>query len=478
MPWVDIISEKRWEACCLSANCQPFTPGVVWKRDRLLVFDKDCVTVMRLWPRPAAWRKSASQPQWRPCRPEIDLNLREPERKSRAAEARCLRESSDLYAGQLYFPGFSLPYAVRAALRAARELEAWRTAMRDIPPAVRAAVRAFPERQFALLSFCARCPGALDLLDATPALAFMLANSWVFGPRVSWPLRSVRALLRKRQRDQLRWLRFPVATEQTVRILRKVPARVCTVELLLYLRDAMSRPECLHALSHVPRVNRGVVRIVSDPRLMPHATPRLLAEAASSKREDREARLAKRMLRYLRMAKRLRRDASRVRFHSAAQLSARLEELAQEYEWMRQFGCTDAQFPEPPLPPTCEFQPIRTLRELADEGRAQAHCIATYTEDILAGRAYAYRVMLPEERATLLVGALGDRYDRRWRVIDCRRASNAAVSVSAHELIKNWLLTVDCSVVDAFFSSADPGDDFLDEALDNAEAFEEADIPF
>jgi hypothetical protein len=49
-----------------------------------------------------------------------------------------------------------------------------------VPAEVRMELERYAERRWHLLSVMARCPGALDLSRANPALLFALANNWVF----------------------------------------------------------------------------------------------------------------------------------------------------------------------------------------------------------------------------------------------------------------------------------------------------------
>lgn len=414
-----------------------FRPGVARKDDLLLVFTSRSVTAMRLWDKPAGWRKTRDHPHWRNVRPEIDLNCSAARAKVRACRGGVRLACPDLTGGQMLLPGIAPPPALLALERAERVLADYQAAMDEIPAAVRRAIAPFPERQFSLLSLAARCPGGLDLLHSTPALALLLANSWVFRPAVAWPLRSVRTLLRKRQREQLRWLGWPAPGEQTLRILRKVPAACCTVINLLYLRDALCDTANLKTLSHLPRVNRGVVGIVSSPAIAPLATMNLLNEVGGSRREDSGPRTAYNMRHLLALGRALGQNLRGCRLHSRAQLRQRImdleEKLAVEEEFRR---IANLRFPQPPIPGNDHFQPIRSPLELSREGRAQHHCIASYGPEIAEGEAYAYRVLLPWQRATLLIGRKNDT----WQLLDCRAKCNDTITESTHSSVRAWLI--------------------------------------
>ena len=107
------------------------------------------------------------------------------------------------------------------------EKQAWLRWHATIPAEIRQIVHHFPERQWHMLSFLARCgEAAYDLTAANPALAFALASNWVYHcPPVRRPPRAARALLQrgKKQRDVLVWLVFPgtkAARKMLVKVIR------------------------------------------------------------------------------------------------------------------------------------------------------------------------------------------------------------------------------------------------------------------
>ena len=231
--------------------------------------------------RPSAWRKTLKE-GWRAARPTVPsqyVQLSLPESEGTAAG---VLDGLVAKGGQLLFPFME---AVRDAHFGDR---AWITWLRGLDLDSRRAVAPFEERLWHLLMLAIRCPGAIELLESSPALAFALASSWVFqgDKRVQQPLRAARSLLRKRQRVIADWLGFP-ATESTVRILRRVPHADIRVGSLLYLRDAMHDERIIRTLRHVPQVNLDVIRIVSRPETCAHVSSRLLIDAGTpGKAED------------------------------------------------------------------------------------------------------------------------------------------------------------------------------------------------
>lgn len=310
-----------------------------------------------------------------------------------------------------------------------------------VPAEVCDAIRDFPDRHYSLTSLCARCPGGLDLLYSTPHIAYMLANCFAFGKRVKRPLRSARALLAKKQIRQLEWLGFAHPSKSTVRILRKIPKKCCNIELLLYLREALQSPIAHEFLSHVTRINRGVVRIVSDPNLLPWASHSLLNELGHDIDEDVRAKLGWEMQHVIEMGLADGPGApDRAPFrsvHDVRQRYVNLLEIRRDipYDGLLPLGAADLAFPEPPIEGNSQIVPIRTFKDLLEEGRQCRHCIASYTREIIVGQKYAYRVQSQEERATLLL-----TYESgEWVVSDCRGMANRSVSQELEDLIGMWL---------------------------------------
>jgi hypothetical protein len=449
-----------------------------YRAGRLSLIVGDGLLVMEAWP-PRAWYRAHPVAAWRHVRPAaFDLRMTEPLRRIRRAQRRTPRGLWTLYEqhgatvqaflDQGGTPVPRCPESVNAILhrlaetryrlhgpeaddlaRAAsrlrpvlswfsrldQDLRAFQDFYGAIPPEVREAVMVFPERHYSLLSFCARCPGGLDLLRSTPALGFMLANCWVFGRKVQRPLRSCRALLRRTQREQLGWLGFPGASKSEVRILRKVPAACCTVKTLLYLRSAMRSGQPGKWLRHLPQINAGVVRLVSDPRLLPHATYSLLEEVALCPGENARARLGHRMARALPLFDE-KLPCCQARFRSMAAFSGFLQ-VAEDMGWDQLCSLVPRDFPRPPYPGNDWLVPLRNLRELVCEGMVQRHCIANAADRVCWGRAYVYRVLVPGNRATLLIER--ETRGRPWFLADCRAAANKPTDAALLQRIQFWL---------------------------------------
>lgn len=421
---------------------EPLTrkPGVVYKpsRDRLYIFDRRAVVVISGGPVPQAWRKTIER-GWRAARPAIpqsciELSLSEAEE----SPVWHLKDGLRAKNGQFLFPFME---QVRDACFGDRAWVAW---LRGLDVEHRRAVAPFRERAWHLLMLALRCPGATDLMHSSPALAFALASSWVFRGerRVRWPLRSARALVRKRQRVIADWLGFP-ATESAVRMLRRVPHHAVDIGPLLYLRGAMHEEAAGRLLRHVPAITADVIRIVTTDNLRRHASPRLLIEAGSELGPE-VMPVRRTMQDTLVMLAQMKREPAGLIFRSRDHLVMVHDEVAAALTGGRS-SWRDAhlRIPRPPLEGTDAIIPLTKVADYFEEGREQQSCVASYASRVAVsvdgsrdGRAslYVYRVLQPE-RATLAI-----RRDRgAWCIDELRCAQNRPAAHRTQMAVQEWL---------------------------------------
>ncbi len=413
-----------------------FRPGVSFRNGKIYRFEKNRVAVIRIWP-PAAWTKKADGP-WQRCRPELDLALSEIGLRvgeaMRLLEADYPRLLADVLQGQTFLPWYAMPDELTWVLRLQKERDAYKRHYGEIPKHIYDVVARFAERQFALLSLVYSCPDALDLVQSNPALGLMVATNWIWHrPAVKQPLRSARSLVLKKRREILRWLHFGIPSDAAVGVLAKYPRELMKVESLFYLRDAMQQPEIIRMLGFLPKINRGVVRIVSDPRLLPHASPRLLNEVAVNAEDDHAGTTAYWLGENLAMMERLERDSRQLRFHSIKRIQEVHQELSRD---SIRIVAAAQNFPPPPLPGAAGIEPIETPDALICEAYEQNNCVMSLATEIAAGRLFLYRVVRPE-RATLSIAPNGNT----WMIQECRGANNANVTPTCIAAVHEWLVT-------------------------------------
>lgn len=385
---------------------------------KLYWFDPRCIQVLLAWPRPRAWRCFRRRPGlWLGARPGIHLWC---DAEGIIARSRAALEASPASGASV-----------------ALELRALRTAqwMLAIPAEVRAALEPFPTRQWHLLSLVAACGApALDLVRSTPALAFALASNWVFHtPRVQRPLRSARSLLGpgRSQRDLSAWLGFD-GTRSTLRILRRLPMDCLRIDTLLYLRQAMATPALKARLQHLPALNAGVLRVATDPRLAGLVTPRALQELAAWTGPDPWASPAYLLRDTRRMLEQLHPGGfTPPRLHSLEGIRACHDATVAAFH---AHAVPDLPFPPPPFAGDDRFRPIRSSRELEEEGRQQSNCLGSYWEGGVSGHLAFYRVLGPE-RATLCLR----RSLTAWHIHGLERSHNRRPSEAAAAEARAWL---------------------------------------
>ena len=395
---------------------------------KLYLFAPGSITVMLAWP-PVTWKKIRSNPHWVHVRPKICVPCRGLDGRIERLSAPPADEN-----GQLLLPFCSSPEQEREC----REDMAWLNWYAMIPEPVREVVSRFPERQWHMLSLIARCgDAAMDLAVANPALAWALASSWCFRPRVQRPLRSARALLKagKKQREIIDWLGFP-ATEAVRKMLRKVVHKAINVSALLYLRQSMADPAVAKALAHVPRVNRGVIRIVTDSELLRFVSPTLLEEISFSRDNDKRPKAAWLLQDSLNMAQLLRVGRDRfAHLKSLARLVDLHDSLVDDVGHAR-LQDIDLVFPSPPIQGTDTIIALTTARDLIEEGRHQRNCVASYIDRVaLRQRTYIYRTIPPLDRCTLSIMKRGSK----WVLGELKRACNLPPTETTRRAVLHWL---------------------------------------
>jgi hypothetical protein len=374
---------------------------------------------------------------------------------------------------------------------------AFETFRSSIDPTIASAVEPFQSHQWPLLALLGESEAARDLIVSNPVLAYSLANNEHFRatPVHAAALQAVRYSHRK-QRDILAWLGFP-GTEAMVRLMRKVAPAIVYPGLVRRLHQAVLSPDMMKLLSHLSRVNTGVIYLASLPAATSLVTPRLLAEVGSDPEEDLSAQAGDVLADVMRMAtelcqtrtlrpfttcrkicdchERLTRQIDELRVIKERQATlrvamakvanantctliaqSRMEELKIEFDRLdRQrpdrparptaagrrtptIPLIPAVFPPPPIPGSAEIVPVTTLEELVAEGQSQANCLARntgYVNGVADGSLYVYRVLRPQ-RHTLSIRRCGQDC---WQISDLKRKGNGEPTPEARQTVQQWL---------------------------------------
>jgi hypothetical protein len=394
-------------------------PGYRFKDGRLLVFEPERITLVRVWPEPEAAEKIRDG-RWRPIHPEF--RLVRPYR--RRAEKKVPPRRQQLL--PLALPP-EQPTRGELADQKRRAFDALRF---SLPPKFAAAIERFESGQFAMLRVYARTPEFLDLLVSNPALAFVLADD--LGRRHARP--DEQRILCSKQAALVAQAAFP-AGAKVARTLRKVVPESINAGSMLQLREALRDTAAAARLGHLRKINAGVLKLLGSDRLRAVSAPALLEEVAQSAREKYQPATGHLLEDVLAFEEELRGGVRRLRFDSVQRVRRAHDALAAEYIAINERGILDCRFPPPPIRGTETIVPLTEPRALIVEGVRQKNCVASYAHSVARGDTFIYRVLAPE-RATL---AIRPAEGGAWYVSELLAACNEDVSAATARAVRRWL---------------------------------------
>ncbi len=407
----------------MSTKPRRFEHGSAYKDGKLYLFDDRSVLVVRAWPEPRAWRLGL-EGAWKGARP-LGLDL-------------------------------AAPDTLRPRSRRRKRCQA--QAFEVIPVAQRRAAARFGERAWPLHVLFTRVPGAMELAERCPALAVGLAFSRQLRPPVARPLRSARALLRdpgpRTARRVAGWLGFE-PSRATVRVLSRLPARLCSPGLLRIIRDALAGSVLRKVLLHAPALERpftGLLWTMSQPGWSLEIASPVLSAVAAAPRE-RAWRLVGRLQTIGELWPELwpvRPPPRLVSLRQVHRLRDRLLEDQTSPTRLRALAESLGGFPLPPVPggPCDGFRidPLSSVDALLYEGEHMQHCIGTrdYVSACARHRGFAYHVqplapslrLHPGQQATAWItpGEAG-----RWALAELRALDNAEPQPVLCRAVEHWL---------------------------------------
>lgn len=433
--------------------------GTSFKDGKLYEFSPQGILVLRQWPDLRAWRRTPKGRQWQQVRPLLRLHRVDHgwscEVDRRESKVRPMlggthirdtlargpepEDQEDEFMEGLLHERNNLPDD--AELNLDLFLPAWVIELRSeflksIPEEVLAAVVPYSSRHWHLLNLIARCPGALDLVRATPALAFALASLWAFRkPAPRQPLRAARALLHKRQPEIAAWLGFP-SDRSTMRVLRKLSPAECSIPNLLHLRDLL--PFHPKPLRHIRILGTASLHIMARAAGRYALSDTYLCELGASPQPD-WLETEHGLIRDVLWMRETLGETGSFAIHSHAHLQ-RLHDRFVERVGRIDLKLLDPDpLPEPPFPGVAtndlHLEPLTTPVAMIIEGRAQSNCVGAYAKRIRRGGLYVYRVLAPE-RATL---AITRNRNGTWLISELKATENAEVMDTTRLCVESWL---------------------------------------
>ena len=297
----------------------------------------------------------------------------------------------------------------------------------------------FRTHQWPLLMFLTHDPGALELTEANPALAFILAQK----------LGSDRELISSlgcsalRQRDLMEVLGLPSLTA-AVNLFRKIDPASISGDNWTAMVDVLKKElsESKSRLSHLPSINCGVVEILADPVASRAASANLLGEVARDRSENYRGRVVHMITSTLRMQEELRTGERCRQFASLDRLRAAHDEISGHYRRrVRQLieanEIAGHHFFSPPIPGIPgRIEPVTSAPGLVDEGEEQGNCVASYATRVSEGHTFIYRVLYPE-RATLSI-VIKTPFGG-WEIGELETRFNTDASPETEDYVQAWL---------------------------------------
>lgn len=418
------LSERMWRsrAWCVSTvgrgwgstlSCTPMNPGHAVRNGKFYFFSPDRIEVVRPWGAKAGGWIFTPEQGWKGFVPHFHLDYM----RARVAEAK--KNPQWAYMGH--------------------EARAFEFLLGEWPEDAQRQARKFPEEHWRILQFVNRLgAAAVGTLEEHAGIGFLLAMGGRF-PGVDRGLADKRAVLRllgAKRREIVERFGFP-STESAARVLDKIPPGSLTrVRLFFVRRTLRGKSAGRKALLHLPRLNGGVIGVVTDERLFSRVTFDFLSEVSMNPMDERVGRTAFRLTKVLEAVPGERAPL----FRSLGQLNGMYDELQAaarvERPLVKPKDDLAYVFPPPPVAPCDGIEAITTPADLAAEGAEMHHCARSYIEDVAIGRAYVYRMLWPE-RATIRIERAGRRGP--WIPVEVQGRENKTIAPESHAVIEAWL---------------------------------------
>ena len=324
----------------------------------------------------------------------------------------------------------------------------------EIPAGVRECVRAYRFGQCFMLRHAAAHREVADLLRSNPNLYWLLARA-VYDSRIDQE--HIAGLCRRKQLEILKRL-IPSATKATLRLLARIEPEFGALFEARVITTVLSRSRTVAATAHQPMVPYRLLEVLERHSRLAESSlvTLILRELESGDRSSRElgnhvdevlddiARMVStlRIDRPDRTIARCETTADLDRLHDrwAERMNRKLPAFLRP-EFRHQFRIDTEPdplqlgFPPPPFPDSADIEAIRTVEDLVLEGQQQAHCVASYAQDVAAGKVYIYRVLQPS-RATVELRKTEDG----WEVGQFKLARNRAPGIQARLCVRDWLV--------------------------------------
>lgn len=243
----------------------------------------------------------------------------------------------------------------------------------------------------------------------------------------------------KGRRERMRILGLPPSKE-AYRILAKVPIGECYPVQLHQLRKAVNDPARRRLMCHLEEITTETLDTLQLP------VDYLDVNLLNFRRNDTMPAQCESIAELVREIVHFRRVRNKLPIWPYRGQKISLQHLLHarnslELQLALGKNCKAVPFPTPPLEEIdsskLKIEPLKSVRDLFQEGKDLGNCIMTYARSILEGSHYAYRMLHPT-RATILLRKNPDD----WYPVEIRTYENKYASADAVDLVFKWAGTI------------------------------------
>ncbi|MBN1633211.1 MAG: hypothetical protein JW917_03485 [Ignavibacteria bacterium] len=303
-----------------------------------------------------------------------------------------------------------------------------------IPKEIRGVASKFLFRQWSVISVCKSVWEFPDLILSNPALAFSLANCWVYNKNIKSgrQISYIKRHIHKKQRRLLGFIGFP-EEETYVKLLKKIdPIGISGLSMLKFRENLLNSAHSkrIKKLSaHIKKLNPVIFRIFSDSYVLPLLSNRDLMKLSEKNYfiYDDYFYIKKISYYYNLLYKSL---------PSSFPIDM-LKEYSEELEETYYFNperAINLQLPQPPFIGNRYIRPLKTINDIYDWADLQENCIVKYIYCIYFRLSYLYRIEYEGETATFEILIESSEY----HMGDILGLKNKPVSRNLRQIVLEW----------------------------------------
>jgi hypothetical protein len=315
--------------------------------------------------------------------------------------------------------------------------------LNSIRPEYMKAASKYIFRRNALLSIMHRAPGILDIIRDAPGIAVLLADSFGKG---DFDIRNASRLVYEPRKDIVKSVGGQ-GTKSEVKMLSSIKGSSINTDSLKKVRRLLE-DESLKATERKLKINsidEDLLNSIIDEQsyfdyraFSKHVEYFYGYNHTATYTKDDWMFDKSRIKREINQLKRIIENQPNVDIyleniqHCKSLLD--LQEYKISLERKKDFRPLNKCFPEPPINETENIRAIKSLEELALEGKEMNNCVFNYSDWIIHNRYFVYKVLKPE-RATLGISIEVERY---FSIDQLKLKSNKIASEETWEAVKSW----------------------------------------